>query len=62
MEARVLLAHFFRRYSVALAEPTRSAAADARKRVHGSFMATNFGTLAPARGMHVFLTPRGGAD
>ena len=60
MEARVLLAHFFRRYDVALAEPTRSAAPAARRRVTGEpWIATNYGTLAPAQGMHVRLTPRG---
>ena len=58
MEARVLLAHFFRRYRVTLAEPTLSAAPAARSRVAGVFPATNYGTLAPAHGMHVVLTPR----
>ena len=56
MEGRILLARFFHKYEVALAEPTLSEAATCRD-IH-SFMGMNVGSMGPRNGMHVTLKRR----
>ena len=56
MEARILLARFFHRYEVGLAEPTLSEEPTCRE--IDSFMGKNVGSMGPRNGIHVTLTRR----
>ena len=56
MEARIILAYFFHRFDVVLAEPTREHATAARHRE--SFLGENRGTMGPRDGLWVHLTRR----
>ena len=56
MEARILLARFFHRYEVSLAEPTLSEEPTCRG--IETFMGKNVGSMGPRNGMHVVLRRR----
>ena len=57
MEARIILAYFFHRFEVELAEPTLSRAEKARGRT--TFFGDNRGTMGPQGGLWVHLNRRG---
>lgn len=56
MESRTILIYLFRKFSFALAEPTKSRAVGAEK--VETFLGFNFGTMAPDGGMWVYAKKR----